>query len=171
MFQQSKHSANGFVLTNILRAFITCNCSLHLSYYYTSLHGVGWWQQSIYLPSPSLQLGQEQATLRSLLPGCTSWSEACWPCCKCTCVSWSGLTAPIVALAIPPTATVTGAMVACWTFTPSCPCCWPKNERGKRVLQCFIFLKKGLKRFPYGHLKTMIFILTDNLCKVQKQKC
>lgn len=75
------------------------------------------------LPSPSLQLGHEQATLRSLLPGCTSASEVCWPCCKCTCVSWSGLTAPIVALAIPPTATVTGAIVACWTFTPSCPCC------------------------------------------------
>lgn len=40
----------------------------------------------LYLASPSLQLGQEQATLRSLLLGAPSWSEE-----LCTEPSWSGL--------------------------------------------------------------------------------
>ncbi|KAF3833775.1 hypothetical protein F7725_024979 [Dissostichus mawsoni] len=39
-----------------------------------------------YLPSPSLQFGQEQATRRSLLLGRPSWSEELW-----TEPSWSGL--------------------------------------------------------------------------------
>lgn len=54
-----------------------------------------------YLPSPSLQFGQEQATRRSLLLGGPSWSEELW-----TEPSWSGLIdEPDATL---PTATVKG---------------------------------------------------------------
>ena len=55
----------------------------------------------LYLPSPSLQFGQEQATRRSLLLGGPSWSEE-----LCTEPSWSGLMdEPDATL---PTVTVTG---------------------------------------------------------------
>lgn len=48
--------------------------------------GLGAFPLPLYLASPSLQLGQEQATLRSLLLGAPSWSEE-----LCTEPSWSGL--------------------------------------------------------------------------------